>query len=79
VLRLVFGSATVSVGFGLVAGVLLNFYAARLVARWTTVNASDPLIFLSATVLFVVVAVAACAVPAMHASSTDPMEAVRGQ
>jgi ABC-type antimicrobial peptide transport system permease subunit len=45
VLRLVFGSATVSVGSGLVAGVLLKFYAARLVARWTAVNASDPLIF----------------------------------
>lgn len=79
VLRLVFGSATVSVGSGLVAGVLLKFYAARLVARWTAVNASDPLIFLGATVLFVVAAVVACAVPAMRASSTDSMEALRRQ
>jgi ABC-type antimicrobial peptide transport system permease subunit len=79
VLRLVFGSATLSVGIGLVAGISLNFYAARLVARWTTVNASDPVIFLSATVLFVFAAVVACAVPAIRASSTDPMEALRRQ
>ncbi len=79
VLRLVFGSATVSVGFGLVAGVSLNFYAARLVARWTTVNATDPLIFLSAMALFVIAAVVACVVPALRASSIDPMEALRRQ
>jgi putative ABC transport system permease protein len=79
ILRLVLGSATVSVGFGLVVGVFSNFYATRLVTRWTTVNANDPLIFLSATVLFTVAAVAACAVPAIRAYSIDPMETLRRQ
>jgi ABC-type antimicrobial peptide transport system permease subunit len=79
VLRLVFGSAVVSVGFGLATGVFLSFFSARLVARWTAARSSDPLILISSIVLLLVATVIACIIPAMRASCTDPMEAVRRQ
>ena len=79
VLRLVFGSAVVSVGFGLVTGVLLSFSATRLVARWTAVSSSNPLILVSAIVLLLVAGFVACIIPAARGSSTDPMEALRCQ
>jgi ABC-type antimicrobial peptide transport system permease subunit len=79
VLRLVFGSAVVSVGFGLATGLFLSFSATRLVARWTTVSSSNPLILVSAMVLLLVAAFVACIIPAMRGSSTDPMEAIRRQ
>jgi predicted permease len=79
VLGLVFGSAAISVGFGLLTGLFLSFSAKRLVARWTTVSSSAPLILVSAIVLLLAAAVAACIVPAVRASSTDPTEALRCQ
>jgi putative ABC transport system permease protein len=79
VLRLVFGSAIVSVGFGTATGAFLSFSSASLVARWTAVRSSNPLILISSIVLLLAAAVLACIVPAMRASSTDPMEAIRRQ
>ena len=44
VLTLVVASAAVSVGCGLAAGVFLSVSGAKLVARWTQVSASSPLV-----------------------------------
>lgn len=77
VLKLVFASAAVSVAAGLAAGAFLSFSAGKLWSRLTEVNATNPLILLNATLLFLAAATAACFVPAWHACSIDPMEALR--
>jgi ABC-type antimicrobial peptide transport system permease subunit len=41
------------------------------------VSATDPATFVGISVLFVVVAVAACYIPARRASDTDPLVALR--
>ncbi len=79
VLRLVLRSAVASVGCGVAAGVLLSFYATKLVAHWTEVSASNPLLLLNATLLFLAAATVACLLPARRATSIDPMEALRRQ
>jgi predicted permease len=79
VLRLVFTSAAVSIGSGVLAGVLLSFYARRLVAHWTEVSASDPFVLLNAILLLLAAATVACLVPGRRATSIDPMEALRRQ
>jgi putative ABC transport system permease protein len=77
VLKLVFGSAATGIVAGLAAGVLLSFSVVKLLSRLTEVNAANPLILLKATLLFLAAATAACLVPAWHACSIDPMEALR--
>jgi putative ABC transport system permease protein len=79
VLRLVFTSAAASIGSGVAAGILLSFYATKLVAHWTEVSASNPLVLLNATLLFLAAATVACLLPARRATSIDPMEALRRQ
>ena len=51
VLCIVFSSATVSVGSGLAAGVLLTVTCTRLLARWIEGTAGNPLILLGVTLL----------------------------
>jgi predicted permease len=79
VLRLVFTSAVASIGSGVAAGVLLSFYATKLVAHWTEVSTSNPLVLLNATLLCLAAATVACLLPARRAISIDPMEALRRQ
>ncbi len=79
VLRLVFTSAVASIGSGVAAGVLLSFYATKLVAHWTEVSASNPLVLLNATLLFLSAATVACLLPAHRATSIVPMEVLRRQ
>jgi putative ABC transport system permease protein len=79
VLKLVFASAGVSIASGLAAGILLSFAAAKLVARVTEVSPGGGLVLLNATMLFLVAATAAGLLPALRASSIDPMEALRRQ
>jgi predicted permease len=79
VLRLVFTSAVASIGSGVAAGVLLSFYATKLVAHWTEVSASNPLVLLNATLLFLAAATVACLLPAHRATSIVPMEVLRRQ
>jgi predicted permease len=77
VLRLVFSSAASSIAFGLVAGILLSFYAAKLVAHWTEVSPSNPIVLLNATAVFLAAAAVACLIPARRATCIDPLEALR--
>jgi putative ABC transport system permease protein len=79
VLRLVFTSAAASIGSGLAAGVLLSFYATKLVAHWTEVSASNPFVLLNATLLLLAAATVASLLPARRATSINPMEALRRQ
>jgi len=77
VLRVVFASTLVSVGSGLVAGVLLTLALSNVLARWAEGSSRDILVLLSATVLLSAVAALACAAPARRASTVDPMTALR--
>jgi ABC-type antimicrobial peptide transport system permease subunit len=76
-LRIVFGSAAVSVGSGVLAGIVLSLALSSIFAKWATGNVRDPVILLAGTLLLGLVAVAACAIPARHAAAVDPMTALR--
>jgi predicted permease len=77
IIRIVFASALVSVGSGIVAGLALTFASNRLIAQWAQGNVRDPMILLEGTLVLVVVAAVACVLPARRASSVEPMTALR--
>jgi predicted permease len=77
VLRIVFASTVVSVGSGIVAGLVLAVALNSVVQKWAQGNARDPLILLAGTALLVTVSAVACALPARYASRVDPMTALR--
>jgi ABC-type antimicrobial peptide transport system permease subunit len=77
VLRVVFASAVVSVGSGLVAGVILTLGLSNVLAKWAEGSSSDILILLATTMLLTFVAALACAIPAHRASTVDPIQALR--
>jgi putative ABC transport system permease protein len=79
VLRLVFTSTAPSVGGSMAAGILLSYYATKLVAHWIEVRASNPLVLFYATLLFLAASTVACVLPARRATSIDPVEALRRQ
>jgi putative ABC transport system permease protein len=78
VLRLVLTEAMklmlIGVALGVAAALALTKAMASLLYG---VSASDPLIFLSVTLLLVMVSLAACYVPARRAMRVDPMVALR--
>jgi putative ABC transport system permease protein len=66
--------AFIGIGIGLpLAGILTRFMSAQLFH----VRTLDPLIYAAASVLLVIVAGLACAVPALRASLGDPVTALR--
>lgn len=77
VLRIVFNSTILSVGAGLLAGVLLSLALNRLVAQWVEGSSIQLGLLAGVTLLLVAVAASACLVPALRASSVDPMKALR--
>jgi putative ABC transport system permease protein len=77
VLKIVFTSTVVSVGSGIVAGVVLTLALNRVLAQWAEGSSRDPLILLAVTLLLSLVAVIACAGPARKALGVDPMTALR--
>jgi predicted permease len=77
VLKIVFSSTALTVGGGVVAGVLLSLALDQLASKWVTETAHDPLILAGGVVLMVVAAAVACLVPARRAASVAPMEALR--
>jgi predicted lysophospholipase L1 biosynthesis ABC-type transport system permease subunit len=77
VLRIVFSSTVVSVGGGIVVGVILTLALNQLLARWAQGSSRDPLVLLAVTCLLSIVAAIACSAPARRAVKTDPMTALR--
>jgi putative ABC transport system permease protein len=79
-LRIVFRSTLVSVGSGLVAGLALSLALSRVMAHWaeeSQASSHDPLLLLGSSLILVLVAGLACAMPARRAAETDPMTAIR--
>src|SRR5262249_16027677 len=62
---------------GLVIGLSATFGAARLVAGFVTVSPTDPLTYISVSLLLAGVALAACCAPARRAMRVDPIVALR--
>jgi predicted permease len=78
ILRLVLRQGTGIVIIGLLLGLLATFGAAKFVNKFLIgVSATDPLTYLAVSTLLVVVALAACSVPAWRAMRLDPLVALR--
>jgi predicted permease len=77
VMRMVFSATALSVGGGIVAGVVLTLALHKVMASWAAESARDPLILAAATVVLSAVATVACAFPAWRAAGVDPMKAIR--
>jgi predicted permease len=78
VLRMVLGQGLALVVFGLAIGLPCAFFATRVLATLLFgIGAHDPLTFGGATAVLLLVALAACAIPAIRASRVDPIRALR--
>jgi putative ABC transport system permease protein len=77
ILRMVFGEGLLIVGGGIVAGLAAAFACARLADSFITVSATDPVTYITVTLLLAGVALAACWIPAHRSMRVDPMVALR--
>lgn len=77
VLKLIFGKGLVIVGVGLAVGLAAAFGAARLAGNFIAVSPADPLTYIAVCGLLILVALAACYIPARRATGVDPMDALR--
>ena len=78
VLRLVIGQGMRAVLIGLAIGVAVALAVSRLLAQFLYgVHDKDPLTFIAVVVLLMLVALAACYIPARRAMKVDPMVALR--
>jgi predicted permease len=78
VLRLIARQSVLLAAAGIGLGAALAFGAANLLrALLYGVSPTDPLTFLAATGLFVVVSLAACLIPARNAAGVNPVSALR--
>jgi putative ABC transport system permease protein len=80
VLRMVLGSALRTAGIGALIGIGAALFFGRVLSSMLYgVSATDPLTYLSVVVLFGLIAVVASALPALRASRTNPMTALRAE
>jgi putative ABC transport system permease protein len=80
VLRIVFASTVVSVGSGILAGLILSVALSKLMGHWaqeSQASSRDPLLLFAATLALALVAAIACAIPARRAARVNPMTAIR--
>ena len=77
VLRIVLHSTTASVGTGLVVGVILSLALNRVVTHWAQGSPITFAVLLLVSAILAGVAALACLLPAHHASTIDPMKALR--
>jgi putative ABC transport system permease protein len=77
VFRIVMASAAVSVGIGIVAGLVLSLGLNRFISGWVGSTTSHPLIAMGVSLLLLMVAAMACLAPARRALAVDPMTALR--
>lgn len=77
VLTIVFATAGVSVGSGIVVGLALSLALNRFIKQWIENGSANPLILLGVCLLLFLVAALACLLPARRASTVNPMTALR--
>ena len=56
---------------------MLSVVLNRVLEAWSGGNSRDPLTLIASAMILVLVAVAACLVPAWRAATIDPMRALR--
>jgi predicted permease len=78
VLRLVVGQGVKLAAIGVVIGIAVTLGLMRLITSLLFgVSATDPITFVAASVVLLLVALAACYIPARRAIAVDPMDALR--
>jgi predicted permease len=77
VVRLVLGSTASMAGIGIAAGLVICAMLGPLFSAWDGGGLAQPLTLLGATVILALVAAIACLLPALRASSIDPVQALR--
>ncbi len=77
VLGIVFRSTLVSVGSGIVAGVVLTLALNKVMASWAAESSRNPLLLIASVCVLAGVAALACAIPAWRAAEVNPMTAIR--
>ena len=78
VLRMVVGDGMRLAVIGVVIGVAVSFGLTRLMSSLLFgVSATDPLTFAIVPAVLIIVALAACSIPARRAIKTDPLVALR--
>src|SRR5690348_1491110 len=77
ILRMIFRQGIFIVILGLLVGVACALAVARVVGTFLTVSATDPVTYVSVSIVLAIVALTACAIPARRAMRVDPMVALR--
>jgi putative ABC transport system permease protein len=78
VIRMILGQGVKLALIGVVIGVVAAFVLTRLMAsQLFQVSATDPLTFIGVAAILMLVAIAACYIPALRAAKVDPMVALR--
>jgi len=77
IIRLVLASTGTMLGFGLAIGLGLSVALNKVVVSWANGSSRDPVTLLASAMLLLLVATAACVVPAWRAATIDPMRALR--
>jgi ABC-type antimicrobial peptide transport system permease subunit len=74
---MIFRDGFVIVAIGMALGVGLALAAGRVVGSLVIVSAKDPLTYIVVTGVLLIVALAACFIPARRATRVDPLVALR--
>jgi macrolide transport system ATP-binding/permease protein len=77
ILKMIFRQGLVIVAIGLVIGLGAALAAAKVVGNFLTVSPTDPLTYITVSLMLTAVALLACFIPARRAMRVDPMEALR--
>jgi predicted permease len=77
--QLVLGSASRTIGVGIVVGVGLTFALSKVLAHYADGSTDDAPLLIGATLLMIAVAFGASLIPARQASRIDPMVALRNE
>lgn len=77
ILRSVFAAIFASIAMGLFVGLMLALTLDGIVQRWAGGSSRDPLTLAAVLILLCCVSFIACLIPARHATSIDPMSALR--
>jgi ABC-type antimicrobial peptide transport system permease subunit len=78
VVAMVLKQGAVTAALGIAAGLAASLALTRLMqSQLFEVSSTDPLTLLSASLLLILVSIAACAVPALRATHIDPVSALR--